>query len=321
MTDKQLPPSETDFDEEWYLSRYPDVAAAVEAGKFVSGAAHYEQNGRDEGRSPIPNHVISETSDHILLRPSDRLWQIFAAHRVSFGARKPRDVPFFIISKSARIEPYCDWTNGGILNSMGAFSYQMSGAADVSAGRYCSIAPNTDTLGERHPLEHVTTSSFVYGAPRPSFEWARKELLGGRADMVQPTILTGPVPRLEHDVWIGQAALLQRGITLHTGCIVAAGAIVTKDVPPYAIVAGSPARVIRLRFPERIIERLLASQWWTLHPRILFDLNIRDPESFLGAIEDGQGIFEEFYPAVLTCQDILNALDVHSTLQTSKIDN
>jgi virginiamycin A acetyltransferase len=310
MTDNQIPASKSDFDEEWYLARYPDVALAVQAGRVTSGFAHYQLSGGAEGRSSLPDDLISETSNHILLRPSDRLWQIFAAHRVSLGARKPRDLPFLEMAKSARIEQYCDWTNGRVFNTMGAFSYQMSGAALLSAGRYCSIAHNVDTLGARHPIEHVTTSSFTYGAARPSFEWARSELLGGRPDMVQPAVPTGPVPDLEHDVWVGQAALLQRGITLRTGCVVAAGAIVTKDVPPYAVVAGSPARVIRLRFPEQIVERLLASRWWEFHPRILFDLDIRDPERFLAAVEDDQGRLEKFDPAVLTWQDVLTSLGV-----------
>jgi len=318
MTNSQISPTKSDFDEDWYLSRYPDVAAAVKAGTLPSGMAHYHLNGRREGRSPLPDDLISETSNHILLRPSDRLWQIFAARRVSFGARKPRDLPFLEISKSARIEPYCDWTNGRVLNTMGAFSYQMSAGALLSAGRYCSIAHNVDTLGARHPVEHVTTSSFAYGAPRPSFGWARKELLDDRPDMVSQTVPTGPVPYLEHDVWVGQSALLQRGITLHTGSVVAAGAITTKDVPPYAIVGGSPARVIRLRFSERIIERLLASRWWELHPRILFDLNIRDPERFLEAVEDDQGRLEKFNPTVLVWQDVLTSLLTHPTQDSSE---
>lgn len=65
-----------------------------------------------------------------------------------------------------------------------------------------------------------------------------------------------------HEAYIGAGAFVKRGVTIGDGAVVAARAVVTHDVPPYAIVAGSPARVLRLRFDERIVERMLALQWW-----------------------------------------------------------
>ena len=65
-----------------------------------------------------------------------------------------------------------------------------------------------------------------------------------------------------HDVWIGAGVKFRGGVTVGTGAIVAAGSVVTKDVPPYAIVGGVPAKLIRWRFPEAERERLLASEWW-----------------------------------------------------------
>ena len=67
---------------------------------------------------------------------------------------------------------------------------------------------------------------------------------------------------VENDVWIARNANILEGVTLHNGCIVGAYSVVTKDVPPFAIVAGNPARVIRYRFSERIIEKLQKIQWW-----------------------------------------------------------
>src|SRR5690554_76126 len=67
---------------------------------------------------------------------------------------------------------------------------------------------------------------------------------------------------IENDVWIGDNSVLLPGITVGTGAVIGAGAIVTKDVPPYAIVAGNPARILRKRFSEEKIEKLLASKWW-----------------------------------------------------------
>lgn len=64
------------------------------------------------------------------------------------------------------------------------------------------------------------------------------------------------------DVWIGNGATLMPGVTIGAGAIIAAGSVVTKDVPPYAVVGGNPARTLRLRFPEDVIARLLAVAWW-----------------------------------------------------------
>jgi len=65
-----------------------------------------------------------------------------------------------------------------------------------------------------------------------------------------------------HDVWIGHAAVIMPGVTVGNGAIVAAGTVVTRDVPAYAIVAGNPGSVVRYRFDEQAIRRLLQLEWW-----------------------------------------------------------
>jgi hypothetical protein len=95
-----------------------------------------------------------------------------------------------------------------------------------------------------------------------------------------------PNVTIGNDVWLGETALLKRGVSIGDGAVIAARAIVTRDVPPYAIVAGAPARVVRYRFPEPIIERLLRSAWWRFGPDQLQPLDVRDPESFLNRLED-----------------------------------
>lgn len=67
---------------------------------------------------------------------------------------------------------------------------------------------------------------------------------------------------IQNDVWVGYGVLIMAGVTLHNGCVVAAGSVVTKDVPPYAIVGGNPAKVIRYRFDDEIIDGLQRIAWW-----------------------------------------------------------
>ncbi len=256
----------------------------------------------------MAEEVIRIDPGNVRLRVTPRLWSILERHRISFGNRGPANLAHLDLPKSARIEHYADYTNGLTMHSMGAFSYSMTGEAVLVAGRYCSIADHTSVMGERHPVEHITSSTFPYRAPRPSFRWARQDLLDGLDRMIPPTVPTRPVPVLEHDVWTGNHTILARGITLHTGCVAAAGAVVTKDVPPYAIVGGNPARIIRMRFSERIVERLLASQWWTLHPRVLFAFDIRDPERFLDGVEGARG--QAFEPGVFSWRVLAAELGV-----------
>ena len=67
---------------------------------------------------------------------------------------------------------------------------------------------------------------------------------------------------IENDVWVGRGATIMAGVTIHSGAVVAANSVVTKDVPPYAIVGGNPAKIIRYRFPDDVIQKLLAISWW-----------------------------------------------------------
>jgi acetyltransferase-like isoleucine patch superfamily enzyme len=145
---------------------------------------------------------------------------------------------------------------------IGAFSYgrprvrfPWSGAR-LSIGRYCSIAERVEIfLGGNHRPEWITTYPFsgMKGLWPEAPETA--EFQTTRGDVV-----------IGHDVWIGSGAVILSGVAIGHGAVVAARAVVTKDVPPYGIVGGNPARLIRLRFSEEIVDRLLQAAWWDLPP-------------------------------------------------------
>ena len=113
---------------------------------------------------------------------------------------------------------------------------------------------------------------------------------------------------IQNDVWIGSHVALKPGITISNGAVIATGAIVTKDVPPYAIVGGCPARVIKYRFEDEIIQRLLDIQWWQYSyvdfKDITGDIDIYE---FLDYIEKSakSGDLLPFIPNVVTVNDIL----------------
>jgi virginiamycin A acetyltransferase len=116
------------------------------------------------------------------------------------------------------------------------------------------------------------------------------------------------MPRIGHDVWIGQHAMLARGITIGHGAVIAAGAVVTKDVPPYAVVAGVPARIVRIRFADDVVQRLLASCWWDHGPDVLARFDVRDPKAFAESVLAAKAGLEAHAPQALTALMLLDAV-------------
>jgi phosphonate metabolism protein (transferase hexapeptide repeat family) len=148
-------------------------------------------------------------------------------------------------------------------------------------GKFCSIAAHTRINPGNHPMQRATQAHFTYrssayfpGEPDETsfFDWRR-------AQKVQ----------IGHDVWIGHGAVILPGRKIGTGAVVAAGAIVTKDVAPYAIVAGNPAQKVRDRFPSPIADRLAQFAWWDWeHERLraaLPDFRALSVEAFLEKYE------------------------------------
>lgn len=89
-----------------------------------------------------------------------------------------------------------------------------------------------------------------------------------------------------NDVWIGNRAIVMRGVTIGDGAVVGAGAVVTKNVEPYTIVGGVPAKVIRRRFSDKVIEKLEVIKWWDYGPNIMIGIDMNDPEEAVKHLEE-----------------------------------
>jgi acetyltransferase-like isoleucine patch superfamily enzyme len=154
----------------------------------------------------------------------------------------------------------------------------------VTIGRFSTFARNCQIGGAEHPIHHLTTSFF-----RISKDWFPNDPLVRAAKPLRstPRKSRSRSNRIEigSDVWIGAAVLVLKGVTIGHGAVLGAGSVVTKDVPPYAVVVGNPAKIIRYRFSDEIVERLLRTAWWDLDPAIIAELPLDDVERSLGLIE------------------------------------
>lgn len=141
-------------------------------------------------------------------------------------------------------------------STMGDYSYVVNDANVIytTIGKFCSIAAMTRINPGNHPMHRASQSHFTYRAAayfddaeddEAFFDWRRAHAV-----------------TIGHDVWIGHAAIILAGRNIGTGAVVAGGAVVTKDVAPYTIVAGNPARPLRRRFSEDIADRLQELAWW-----------------------------------------------------------
>lgn len=154
----------------------------------------------------------------------------------------------------------CSNISGGKLES---YSYlgDCCELPQTKIGKFCSIASHVKLAAGNHPLEYVSTSPYTY-AP---ITWS----LTNRALFDKEFFYVNEKCRflcqIDNDVWIGMGAILvcgHKALHIGNGAVIAAGAVVTKDVPPYAVVAGNPAKIVRYRFSQETVQRLQEMKWW-----------------------------------------------------------
>ena len=171
--------------------------------------------------------------------------------------------------------------DASLINStLGAYSYLQSGsvACNAEIGKFCSIARGVDIGLSQHSISHVSSHPmfFLKNTPLPKIFCKRDYFI------------TSSKTIIEHDVWIGQKAMIMSGIKIATGAVIGAGAVVTIDVPPYAIVGGIPAKIIKFRFNEHIRNQLQLSKWWEMPEEWLMTnhLLFQNPEQLLHALDE-----------------------------------
>jgi acetyltransferase-like isoleucine patch superfamily enzyme len=177
--------------------------------------------------------------------------------------------------------------------SIGSYSYGRpkvrfpESGRRLTIGRYCSIADKVEILlGGDHRLDWAST--YPFAAMRGLFPDADapEDYHASRGDVV-----------IGHDVWLGSGCMILSGVTVGHGAVVAARAVVTRDVPAYAVVAGNPARVVRRRFDDATVAALVETAWWDLPHAAVTQLvpllqsgDVAGLIAAAGSVADAQGI-------------------------------
>lgn len=160
--------------------------------------------------------------------------------------------------KGCRLESYVAIGERVVLRevAVGAFTYfeRHAEAIYASLGKFCSVAANTRINALEHPIERITQHKLSY---RPNEYFRYLGVDSGFRERRQAKRVT-----IGHDVWIGHGAVIMPGVTVANGAVIGANAVVTRNVEAYAIVAGSPARLVRYRFPPEIAKRIEKLNWW-----------------------------------------------------------
>jgi acetyltransferase-like isoleucine patch superfamily enzyme len=193
--------------------------------------------------------------------------------------------------RDTQLEPYVSQFQGDHLCSMGSFSFYTQPVGgmfslDLALGRYCSIGGGLSVLGNNHPMYSYTTSPAVYDDKSRFVNAYFSDFDVFEFPYISRSFKKSPV--IGNDVWIGASVTLAQGVKIGDGAVIAANSMVTKDVPDYAIVGGNPARVIRYRFDEDIVNKLLELKPWRFAPKDVSGFPLCDIRAFVSELESAE---------------------------------
>lgn len=157
------------------------------------------------------------------------------------------------VARTAFVHRACKVRN----SSLGANSYIAAHTwlTNTDVGRFCSIGNHVISGLASHTFAHISTSPvFTLRRNAVRRRWVERDLAENSDDFPRTVIAD--------DVWVGSNVMIMSGVSIGVGAVIGAGAVVTKDVPPYAIAVGVPAKVIKYRFDDAVRQKLLASRWW-----------------------------------------------------------
>jgi len=221
----------------------------------------------------------------------------------------PRKGKFVSLPLQTTLEAPCSlkWTNFQHSLELGAFSYQVSGNCFAGKiGRYCSFGENVEIGRQNHPLTWASTSPIFYIGNKifdqishlPNYKEYESYKFNTSSAPTKVKFTT-----IGNDVWIGHGAQIMAGVSIGDGAVVAAGAVVSKNVPPYAVVAGNPAQIKKMRINPEWISPLLRFKWWRFAP---WDLQHLDPSN-MGEFVKGISLLDkknEYNPKKINMKDI-----------------
>ena len=188
---------------------------------------------------------------------------------------------------------------------IGGFTY-FNGKCNMGCieeiGRFCSVAENVICGMPEHPTTTISSSPIFSTFNKNAFHTGFHDLYEDENwiyhEIQHVKEQFSPSKRrriiIGNDVWIGYGVIINRGVTIGDGAVIGAGSVVTKDVPPYTIVAGTPAKIIKMRFDESQIDKLTKLKWWKYGPNILKNLSFVNIDSTIESLEER--IYIEKYP-------------------------